>query len=87
MAQIPFASGRTLREDDFDYLMENLKRWVGSQSTVTNHSNESYYPPEIKKEDIRQFCLGVHYAHEKHADISFIRPTARFYCRQVDKSL
>jgi hypothetical protein len=80
LAQIPFASNRTLRDDDFDYLVDNLKNWADSQSMLTNHSNESYYLPEIKKEDIHQFCMGVHYAHQQKADIPTASAASLLFC-------
>jgi len=68
LAQIPYAAGQRLREEDFSYLLEKLKRWSGHSSQVSLLSNQSYYPLEIRREDIRLFCLGTDYARSHLAN-------------------
>jgi len=72
LSQIPFAPGGILRDDDFSYLMDQLKRWADSQSMIIQHANEAFYLPGIKKEDTRWFCAGVAFAQKKGADTLFI---------------
>jgi hypothetical protein len=66
LAQIPYASGGALRDEDFRYLVENLKRWADSQTMMISRSNESYYLPDIKREDARMASRGERYVrHER----------------------
>jgi len=63
LAQLPQAAGGRLRDEDMDYLRDNLKTFADHSSMLTNPSNEAYYLPAIKKEDIRIFCRGGLYIH------------------------
>jgi hypothetical protein len=80
LAQIPYASEHKLREDDFNYLMESLRHWADSQTMITNRSNESYYLPEIKREDTRQFCAGIHFMHQQRADTAVENQASLLFC-------
>lgn len=81
LAQIPFATKRMLREEDLNYLVENLALWSSHQTMITDHSNESYYLPEIKREDIHAFCDGAKQGFERHADLNQVLGAWRYFCR------
>jgi len=82
LAQIPYATGHTLRDEDLTYLAENLKSWSDHASLVSDQSNESYYLPEIKREDIRIFCRGTAFARKNFATSAPFEQTSLFFCHE-----
>ncbi len=81
LAQIPYATQHTLRDDDLNYLLDNLKRWSDHASMVTDQSNESYFLSEIKREDIRIFCKGTDYARKNFANPAPFQQAWLVFCR------
>jgi len=81
LSQVPYAANRVLRDEDLDYLVENLTRWSQNQTLITDHSNESYYLPEIKREDIRAFCEGMKEGWKRNAAMSEASEAWRYFCR------
>ncbi len=80
LAQLPYAAQKTLRPDDLEYLKQNVIRWVDHLSTVLDHSNESYYLAEIKKEDTRIFCAGFKEAARQASPVRSAQSTWDTYC-------
>ncbi len=81
LAQIPYARQKKLRDDDLLYLVENLTHWSEHSNQVTMQANESYYRPEIKREDIHVFCQGVDAARSRWADTAASRYGWQTFCR------
>jgi hypothetical protein len=54
-------SRQSPREEDRDYLIENLEKLYSSRKILADHTNEDYYLPAIKDEDKRSFCRGAAY--------------------------
>lgn len=81
LAQLPYATGHTLRDDDFSYLVENLNNWSDHASELSNPSNQNYYFPEIKNEDIRIFCQGAEFARKNLANTESFQQAWLAFCR------
>jgi hypothetical protein len=81
LAQVPYATERKLRDDDMNYLLDNLKAWVDNVALIQDQSNISYYLPEIKRRDTRVLCRGVHYIQERRLDSSPFYQVWQMYCR------
>jgi hypothetical protein len=81
LAQIPYASGHVLRDEDLSYLVENLAAWASHQSMISDYSNQSYYLPEIKRQDVRLFCHGFDYARQRHANTAPAVGAWQYFCR------
>jgi hypothetical protein len=65
LAQVPYATEGQLRYEDTDYLQDNLKNFGEHASMLSDKNNEAYYLPMIKTEDLRIFCQGGRYIHQK----------------------
>jgi hypothetical protein len=85
LAQVPYAQGKILRDEDLDYLRDQLKTWVDHVFTIQDQSNNSYYLPEIKKIDTRLFCRGVQYIQRMRLDSSPYYSVWQMYCRIIPK--
>jgi hypothetical protein len=59
LAQRPYAYRGILRYEDVAYLKKNLRDWTMQSNLIRSTSNEGYYLPVIKKEDIRFYCRGL----------------------------
>jgi len=81
LAQIPYAAQHLLRNDDVSYLAENVKNWADHEAMITDHSNESYYLPEIKSEDIRIFCRGFKETRALLVNTGPALGAWQFFCR------
>jgi len=81
LAQLPYAQNRILRDDDLQYLHEQLKSWTENVAMIQNQSNTSYYLPEIKRRDTRLFCRGVHYLQERRMNVGPYYNVWQMYCR------
>lgn len=81
LAQVPFAARRILRDDDVSYLLENLTLWSDHQTMITDRSNEDYYLPVTKRNDIQIFCRGMEYARKMLANTSALAPAWEHFCR------
>ena len=81
LAQIPYARQKKLRDEDLNYLVENLTRWSDHQEEVTRTDNQSYYLPEIKQQDVRTFCKGTHAAIARLANVNASQGAWNYFCR------
>ena len=64
LAQRPYAYRGILRYEDVAYLKKNLRDWTMHSTMLQSTSNEGYYLPVIKKEDIRFYCRGLFLVRE-----------------------
>ncbi len=82
LAQIPFSPAHLLRDEDLQYLQDHLKLFADHTKLLDARTNEGYYLPAIKKEDIAVFCRGAHFFRRKHLDTSAFDAAWNRYCHK-----
>ena len=81
LAQLPYATRHTLRDDDFSYLVESLKNWSDHATRAERSIQPRLLSFRNKKEDIRIFCKGADFARKSLGNPTPFQQAWRAFCR------